>query len=590
MCGICGEVRLDQRPAGTAAVAAMSERLADRGPDSSGAFAQGRIAVGHRRLKIIDLSEAAQQPMVDPALGLGIVFNGCIYNYPALRKELEAKGYRFFSEGDTEVLIKAYHAWGPRFVERLYGMFAFALWERDSGRVVMARDRLGIKPLYLAETPGALRFASSLPALVAAGDVDTDIDPVALHHYMSFHAVVPAPRTILKGVRKLPPATILTVEPDGTVRQEAFWRVEYGPRPGDEGRTEADWQEEVLSTLRRAVERRLVSDVPVGVLLSGGLDSSLIVGLLAEAGQHGLATFSIGFETVGDERGDEFQYSDIVAERFGTKHHRLFVDSARALPELTACVRAMAEPMVSHDAIGFYLLSQEVAKHVKVVQSGQGADEIFGGYHWYPPMLESHDAVADYARVFFDRDHAEMAEALDPRMLGADHSRAFVERHFAEPGAGRAIDKALRLDTTVMLVDDPVKRVDNMTMAWGLEGRVPFLDHEVVELAARIPAELKVRDGGKHVLKEAARRVIPAAVIDRPKGYFPVPALKYLRGPFLGFVRDVLDRPEARERGIFRRGYVDRLLAEPERHITPLRGSKLWQVALLEHWLQTHGI
>jgi asparagine synthase (glutamine-hydrolysing) len=590
MCGICGEIRLDRNPASSQAVGAMAEVLAPRGPDSAGAFAQGRVAFGHRRLKIIDLSDAAQQPMVDPALGLTIVFNGCIYNYPELRAELEGQGYKFFSHGDTEVMLKAYHAWGPRFVEKLYGMFAFAIWERDSGRVLLGRDRLGIKPLYLAETPGMVRFASTLPALVAAGGIDTDIDPVALHHYMSFHAVVPAPMTILKGVRKLPPATLLTIEPDGTKREEVFWTVNFGPQQGDESLSESDWQDLVLQTLRKAVERRLVSDVPVGVLLSGGLDSSIIVALLAEAGQHGLQTFSIGFETVGNEVGDEFQYSDIIAKRFETDHHKLFVDSSRTLPELQNCVRAMAEPMVSHDAIGFYLLSQEVAKHVKVVQSGQGADEIFGGYHWYPPMMESRDPVSDYARVFFDRDQAEMAQVLDPRMVGEDYSRAFVERHFGQPGADRPIDKALRLDTSVMLVDDPVKRVDNMTMAWGLEGRVPFLDHDLVELAARVPPDLKIAEGGKYVLKEAGRRVVPSEVIDRPKGYFPMPALKYLKGPYLDLVRDVLNQPKARERGLFQRPYVERLLAEPETHITPLRGSKLWQVALLEYWLQTHGI
>ncbi|EWY41398.1 asparagine synthase [Skermanella stibiiresistens SB22] len=590
MCGICGEIRLDRSAADSRAITAMADVLAPRGPDSAGVFAQGRVAFGHRRLKIIDLSDAAQQPMVDPALGLTIVFNGCIYNYPELRAELEGEGYRFFSHGDTEVMLKAYHAWGPRFVERLYGMFAFAILERESGRVVLGRDRLGIKPLYLAETPGMIRFASTLPALAAAGGIDTDIDPVALHHYMSFHAVVPAPHTILKGVRKLAPATLLTVEPNGERREEVYWKADFGPQAGDERLSKEDWQDLVLATLRKAVERRLVSDVPVGVLLSGGLDSSIIVALLAEAGQTGLKTFSIGFETVGEESGDEFQYSDIIAKRFDTDHHKLFIDSGRALPELENCVRAMAEPMVSHDAIGFYLLSQEVSKHVKVVQSGQGADEIFGGYHWYPPMMESRDPVGDYAKVFFDRDHKEMAEVLDPRMLGEDHSRAFVERHFAQPGADRPIDKALRLDTNVMLVDDPVKRVDNMTMAWGLEGRVPFLDHDLVELAARVPPELKIAEGGKYVLKEAGRKVVPSEVIDRPKGYFPMPALKYLRGPYLELVRDVLNQPKARERGLFQRPYVDRLLADPDKHITPLRGSKLWQVALLEYWLQTHGI
>lgn len=245
---------------------------------------------------------------------------------------------------------------------------------------------------------------------------------------------------------------------------------------------------------------------------------------------------------------------------------------------------------MSHDAIGFYLLSREVSQFVKVAQSGQGADEIFGGYHWYPALMHSNDATGDYARVYFDRNHAEMAEALNPALMNGDHSREFVDDFFRSSRSAAPIDKTLQLDAEIMMVDDPVKRVDNMAMAWGLETRVPFLDHEVVELAARIPAELKVRDGGKYILKEAARRLVPAEVIDRPKGYFPVPALKYIRGPVLQFVRDILDAPQARQRGLFNRAYLERLLANPEGELTPKGHSKLWQVALLECWLQTQGI
>ena len=345
--------------------------------------------------------------------------------------------------------------------------------------------------------------------------------------------------------------------------------------------------------MRTAVKRRLIADVPVGVLLSGGLDSSLIVGLLAEAGQRDLNTYSVGFARVGEEKGDEFSYSDLIADHFDTRHHRIFVENAGLLDSLAATVGAMSEPMVSHDAIGFFLLSQEVAKTIKVVQSGQGADEVFAGYHWYPKMMTAaaqSDPVGAYAAAFFDRDHNETAALVTSPQLERDFSREFVAAHFAAAGAPEAVDKALRLDTTIMLVDDPVKRVDNMTMAWGLEARVPFLDHELVELAARIPARHKVAEGGKHVLKEAARRVIPVAVIDRPKGYFPVPALKYIRGEVLDFVRDILHQPAAQKRGIFNRDYLAQLLQDPEAHITPLRGSKLWQVALLEYWLQRHNI
>ena len=567
----------------------MADAMAARGPDAAGLYMQDRMALGHRRLRIIDLSDASRQPMVDSELGLSIAFNGAIYNYRELREALEAKGYRFFSDGDTEVLIKAYHAWGEGFVEKLNGMFALAIAERESGRMVLARDRLGIKPLYYTRDDRRLRFASSLPALLAAGEVDTGIDPVALNHYMSFHSVVPAPRTILKGVRKLEPATVMVLEPSGEIRTRRYWEVAFGARADERGLSERDWEERVLDTLRQAVRRRLVADVPVGALLSGGLDSSLIVGLLAECGVRP-KTFSIGFESVGGEAGDEFRYSDLIAERFQTDHTRMEIASDRILPALDRCVAAMSEPMMSHDCVAFFLLSEEVSRHVRVVQSGQGADEVFGGYHWYPPLLDSTDPVADYSRVFFDRDHAGMRRALGEAYRNGDAGRAFVSEHFAQAGAEAAVDKALRLDQTVMLVDDPVKRVDNMTMAFGLEARVPFLDHELVELAARIPAAAKVRDGGKTVLKNAARQVIPADVIDRPKGYFPVPALKYLRGPFLDRTVDLLRSGTARQRGLFQQDFVDEVIADPDAHITPLRGATLWQMAVLEYWLQTHGI
>jgi asparagine synthase (glutamine-hydrolysing) len=589
MCGICGEVTFDGSAAG-GRIAAMMERMRARGPDAGGAFMQDRVALGHRRLSIIDLAAASQQPMVDPQLGLAIVFNGCIYNYRELRAELIGKGYRFFSHGDTEVILKAYAEWGARCVERFYGMFAFAIWERNSGRVVLARDRLGIKPLYYTESANVFRFASTLPALIAAGGVDTSIDPAALHHYMSLHAVVPAPRTIFQGVKKLPAATICTIEPDGRRREETYWQLEVGARSQDRKLTEQDWQEAIRLALGSAVERRRVADVPVGVLLSGGLDSSLIVALLAEQGQSDLRTFSVGFETVGELKGDEFHYSDLIAQQFGTRHERIAVDTSRAIEALPGTIAAMSEPMMSHDAVGFYLLSEEVSKHVKVAQSGQGADEIFGGYHWYPTLMRSNDPAADYAKVYFDRDHDEMGQALAPALMNGDYTYGFVEKFFDSCRSTTAIDKTLQLDAEIMMVDDPVKRVDNMAMAWGLETRVPFLDHELVELAARIPAELKVGNGGKYILKEASRGLVPDEVIDRPKGYFPVPALKYLRGPFYDLVRDVLNAPAARQRGIFNRDYVDRLLADPDGELTPKGHSKLWQIAVLECWLQTQGI
>ena len=591
MCGIAGEIRFDGNFADAGAVAKMLDVLAPRGPDGTGVISRGPVAFGHRRLKIIDLSENSAQPMVDSDLGLTITFNGCIYNYPELRAELESEGYKFFSHGDTEVILKSYHKWGEACVERFHGMFAFAIHERATGAVTLARDRFGIKPLYLAPKGKRLRFASSLPALVASGDIDTGIDRAALHNYMSFHAVVPAPRTIIEGVRKLPPATVRRIEVDGSERERRYWRPTYDRRPEDAGLTREDWRDRVLEALRTAVRRRMVADVPVGVLLSGGVDSSVIVGLLAEQGQHDLKTFSIGFEEANGEKGDEFVYSDLIAKEFDTDHTKIFVPASELMEHLPSTIQAQSEPMVSYDTIGFFLLSREVAKHSKGVQSGQGADEVFGGYHWYPPLASSNDVASDYAKVFFDRDHKTLSNQLNPQwMPDRDESMELVRNHLMAPGASTPVDRALRLDSEIMLVDDPVKRVDNMTMAWGLEARVPFLDHELVELAATIPPEFKLNDNGKGVLKDAARLVVPSEVIDRKKGYFPVPQLKYIQGEFLDMVRDTLTSQKAKERELFQSAWLDQLFADPSAHITPLRGSELWQAALLEMWLQSHNL
>ncbi|SDP80896.1 N-acetylglutaminylglutamine amidotransferase [Desulforhopalus singaporensis] len=590
MCGLCGEIRFDGSPASLTVVENMTKKMTRRGPDATGTVMQGRVCFGHRRLKILDLSEQSRQPMSDPYLGLDIVFNGCIYNYRELKTELEQRGYRFFSTGDTEVILKAYHAWGNEFVKHLNGMFALAIHERDSGKVLLARDRLGIKPLYLDDRERVLRFASSLPPLLGNEGVDTEINPVALHHYLHWHAVVPAPHTILKGITKLPPATLREYRKNGTFKDTTYWQLNMVPEKTVHSITEQEWMECLLNQLRKAVKRRMVADVPVGVLLSGGVDSSLLVGLLAEEGQEGLNTFSVGFEAAGGEKGDEFYYSDIIARHFGTDHHQIFVPSDNLLQTLPQTVSAMSEPMVSYDNVGFFLLSKEVARHVKVVQSGQGADEVFGGYHWYRPLRSSTDPVSDYCRAFFDRDQSEFAQTVHDDFIHNNYSEEFVADFFARPGADHPVAKALRLDTTIMLTDDPVKRVDNMTMAWSLEARVPFLDHEFVEFAGTIPVDLKVRDKGKWILKEAARRVIPADVIDRPKGYFPVPALKHIEGPYLELVREVLTNDAAKSRKLYKQEYINKLLAAPKDHITPLRGSKLWQVALLEMWLQIHGV
>jgi len=588
MCGICGELRFDGSAPDGAAIGRMLGALARRGPDHEGSYADGPLAFGHRRLSVIDLSEHANQPMVDQELGLVLVFNGAIYNYPALRAELMRAGYHFFSTGDSEVIVKAYHFWGEQCVTRFNGMFAFALWNTRARKLFLARDRLGIKPLYHTQDGHGFRFASNTQALLASGGIDTGLDATALHHHLTLHAVVPAPRTILNGVRKLPPAHTLVIGENGRQRLARYWSLE-ARRPATP-LSDREWIDAARDTLTRAVERRMhVADVPVGVLLSGGLDSSLLVGLLSRAGVSELKTYTVGFEDHPHEKGSEFEFSDPVAERFGTEHHKFHVPNREVVERLPEAVGAMAEPMVAQDAVAFYLLAERVVKDVKVVQSGQGADEVFGGYFWYPLMeTEAGEDLDRFRRHYFDRDHAEFERTVAPRWASEDFTSELISGELSRPGADSFLDAVLRMDVTTLIVDDPVKRVDNMTMAWGLEARVPFLDHEVVELAMRMPPRMKLREGGKFPLKRIARGLLPDAVIDRPKGYFPVPALKYVRGVVLDMVRDVLNSRVCRDRGLYRREYVDALLAAPEDEavFTPIRGSKLWHLALLELWLQ----
>ncbi|HQT30487.1 MAG TPA: N-acetylglutaminylglutamine amidotransferase [Thiobacillus sp.] len=588
MCGIAGEFRFDGHTPEPDTMARMLAKLARRGPDAEGRHADGAVQLGHRRLAIIDLSPRSAQPMVDAASGTALVFNGTIYNYPELRAELIERGHVFHSDGDTEVILRAYLQWGEACVERLHGMFAFAIWNREV--LFLARDRLGIKPLYYSESGAALRFASTPQALLAAGGVDTGIDAVALHHLFTLHAVVPAPRTIYNGIRKLAPGTTLTVYAHGKLRHRKYWSLK-AERPSTP-RTEAEWTDAIHASLRQAVKKRIeIADVKVGVLLSGGLDSSLLVALLAEQGVPDLMTFSVGFEDQPEERGNEFEYSDPVAAMYGTRHHKYLIPNADVLRRLPEAVDQMSEPMFAQDAVAFYLLAEQVSKTVKVVQSGQGADEVFGGYFWYPRMAAetSGSALDRFRKHYFDRDHDEFLQMAMPAYHGPDYTSETIATHLAEPFADEFIDQVLRMDTTLLITDDPVKRVDNMTMAWGLEARVPFLDHQLVELAASMPPDMKLASDGKHVLKQIARGLVPDAVIDRKKGYFPMPALKFVRGEFLDFMRDILDSQACRERGLYQRAYVNKLLDAPEQHHTRIQGSKLWHLALLEYWLQKNA-
>ena len=589
MCGICGELRFDGASPKLDSLLKMMNSLARRGPDDAGHFIRGAIGLGHRRLAVIDLSQRAHQPMIDETLGLSIVFNGTIYNYRELRQQLRHSDYTFQSSSDTEVILKAYAHWGEACVTHLRGMFAFAIWDEPQQQLFLARDRLGIKPLYFSQTAHYFRFASTLPALLATGEVDKTLDKIALHHHLTLHAVVPAPYTLLKGVRKLAPATTLTITPTRQIKSKQYWQLS-ACRP-ETPRTEVEWIEATHAKLQEVVEsHRLAADVPVGILLSGGLDSSLLVGLMAEISDpiH-LSTFSIGFEDMPEEAGNEFHYSDQVVARYQTRHQRYLIPNNQVLERLLEAVAAMSEPMVGQDATAFFLLAEEVVKKVKVVQSGQGADELFAGYFWYPLMDAAQgNNLERFCPFYFDRSHQEFLATVTADYHGEDYTSETIATLLAQKDADTFLDQVLRMDITTLIVDDPVKRVDNMTMAWGLEARVPFLDHELVALVASMPPSLRLKQAGKYPLKAIGRDLLPTEILDRKKGYFPLPALKYVRGEFLKYMRNTLTSPLCRRRGLFQRDYVDKLLAAPDSYLTPLQGSKLWHLALLESWLQIH--
>ena len=585
MCGICGQLKFDHQMVDSQDLDVMMSKIARRGPDASGMWTDGQIGFGHQRLSIIDLSNHASQPMVDLVLDLVLVFNGTIYNYKALRASLIKKGYEFFSHSDTEVILKAYHLWGEDCVTHLDGMFAFCIWDKKQQHLFVARDRMGIKPLYFNLTDKAFSFASNTQSLVAIG-ANTDISSVALQQQLSLHAVVPAPNTILEGIKKIKPATTLVIKSNGDIKETTYWQPK-AQRP-EIALSNDEYIDRTHELLTQAVLKRMdAADVPIGVLLSGGLDSSLLVALLKEAGHEDIRTFSIGFEDIGDEAGSEFEYSDQIVDKFNTRHEKYVVSNSQVLPRLGEAIANMSEPMVGQDSVAFYLLSEQVSKHIKVVLSGQGADEAFAGYFWYSRMqAERGSEVERFSKHYVDRPYEEYLQTVNQAYHSGNHTQDWLNKEFAKSHADEFMDKVFRTDITRLVVDDPVKRVDNMTMAWGLEARVPFMDYKLVEHALSIPPSLKMSEEGKHPLKQISRGLLPDSVIDRKKGYFPMPALKYVRGEFLEFMSDILTSSSCVNRGVFNQEFVQKVINNPEKYMTALNGSRLWHLALLEYWLQ----
>ena len=582
MCGIVGEYFFNNK-CGDHNIELMLNKIKSRGPDYSGFKIKDHICLGHSRLSIIDLSSASNQPFEDKEADLSMVYNGCIYNYIDLRNKLIKKNHSFKTSGDTEVVLKSYIEWGKECLNMFEGDFSLAIWDIKKRSLFLARDRFGVKPLYFSYSKKFFRFGSTLQSIIVNKDIDMKLDPKSLHMHFSLHAVVPAPNTIFENIKKVPPGHYLIINEEKKVILEKYWELDSKDNNLIEDENEAISL--IRDLLSKSVEKRLsASDIDVGVLLSGGLDSSLIVALAKDKFPK-LKTFSIGFEDDKEEKGSEFFYSDQVAKKFNTNHQKYIIDNAVVLSKLPDAFKSMSEPMVAQDAVAFYMLSELVSKDVKVILSGQGADEGFAGYFWYKKIALEENNYNNFLKHYVDRSDAELREFLKIKFKN-DYTSRLVQDKLNLINSKTLIGNVLNLDITTLVVDDPVKRVDNMTMAWGLEARVPFLDHDLIEASAKIDPRLHLKRNGKNILKAISDNLLPRDIISRKKGYFPMPALKYIRGEYYDFVCDILNSRKCNNRNLYNRKYIEKLLKMPNNYKTAIDGNKLWHAAATELWFQ----
>ncbi|MDY7041084.1 MAG: asparagine synthase (glutamine-hydrolyzing) [Chloroflexota bacterium] len=626
MCGICGVVNWDGAPVEEELIGQMASTLVHRGPDGQNVFVDGHVGLGHTRLAVIDLSTAADQPMVNEDESLHIVFNGEIYNYRELRGQVAARGHRISSQSDTEVILHIYEDEGPRCVERLRGMFAFAIWDRARQRFFLARDRVGKKPLYYYHRNHRFVFGSEIKALLAHPDVPRRLNVAAVPHYLA-HGYVPGPETMFAGIRQLPPGHLLLVD-DGSVTVRRYWDFPWTEPSPPKYKPEALYTGELLECLRDAVRVRLVSDVPLGAFLSGGLDSSLVVALMSEALDEPVKTFAIGF---GDDPSfNELGYARQVARRFGTDHHE-FVVQPEAVDLLPALVRHHDEPFADSSAIPTYLVAQLTRAHVTVALTGDGGDELFAGYERFAaarlaeryrrlpgllrrtiggmvhrlPESTSYRGFARRARRFADAADLPLAERYLNwvGLFSSDMRRSLLHSHpdltmadvlsdyraHFEKAAGRGlVDQLLYVNASTYLPGDLLVKTDRMTMAHGLEARCPFLDQELIGLVGSIPAALKLKGmTTKYILKRVAEQLLPREIVHRPKHGFGVPVGRWFRQELRDYVRDVLLTPRARQRGYYHPAAIERLI---DQHQGGQRdwGHQLWTLLTFELWHQTY--
>jgi len=619
MCGIAGFVEASRQgnPFDAQSSRELVHRMCDviryRGPGDEGLLVEDGVALGMRRLSIIDLS-TGHQPIHNEDCTVWVVFNGEIYNFRELRLELEAAGHHFYTSTDTEVIVHAYEQWGSDAIRRFDGMFGLAIWDRRAKSLLLARDRIGIKPLHYAVVNDRLYFGSEIKSLLCAPDLPREIDLAALDHYLSF-LYTPPDGSIFRHISKLPPGHLLKWC-DGRVRVERYWQL-----PADESfhGSEDDAVDRLREVLSAAVRSHLISDVPLGAFLSGGIDSSLVVGLMSQVSGARVKTFSIGFD---EPRYDELEHARRVAEHFGTDHHE-FVVKPDAVGILDRLIAHFDEPFADSSAIPTWYVSEMARRHVTVVLSGDGGDELFGGYDRYlphprvaafdrysPPRARRLAALAadhlphgargknflrhigrdDRGRYldsirFYSTD--EKPALLDPAvraaLAGSDPEAALASR-FERFGALPWPSQMMRFDAETYLPEDVLTKVDRMSMAHSIESRVPLLDNNVIEFASSLPDGMKIRDGRrKHVLKEVAATLLPGEILNRRKQGFGVPLDVWFRGNLRELFADTLLSPASLQRGYFQQSFVRRLVDE---HVTKKRDHtlRLWQLVVFERW------
>lgn len=646
MCGICGEINLNKQGIRADVMRKMCDVIAYRGPDDEGmVFIKGdqyvemkkpsellakgngfEVGLGHRRLSIIDLSEAGHQPMCNEDGRIWIVFNGEIYNFQEIKERLEKKGHFFKSKSDTEVILHSYEEWGVECLSHFRGMFAFAIWDSRLQQLFMARDRLGKKPLVYFRKNGHFVFASEIKALLQVPDVERKVNDIAIHHYLTYQ-YVPSPDTIFEGMQKLPPAHYLLYDRKGNLKIERYWKLHFNSTH----QTYPDLQElhdRIRTELEESVRLRLISDVPLGAFLSGGVDSSLIVGIMTRLSEKPVKTFSIGFE---EKEFDELSYARIVANYFSTEHHEFIVkpDAIEMLPKL---VWHYNEPFADSSAIPTYYVASLTKDFVKVVLTGDAGDENFAGYPRYlrskwvalftkiPKKLRK-DLIPEFLRIFSSLHWREktlnrLADFMEKlssnqarnyseqiKFFNAEEKKDIYNEEFSktlehidsvdyliakieELKTDDLVDKLLYADINSYLPEDLLVKVDIATMANSLEARIPFLDHRFMEMVAGIPSKLKLRGmKSKFILKTAFKDFLPAPILKRGKMGFGVPISKWFRNELKEYVYEILLDPKTLNRGYFKGEGIERLLNDHiELHYD--HSARIWALLVLEMWFR----